>query len=618
MTCLGVGVKTIANDIQEINQQLAGAAYIRLDNGRYRLWVVDRDRYARLRAQFVDTPRSFNDPRTRAGYTLARLLRADRPVISDELAREMSTSRSTVLGDLAQLREEGAPYGVTVVGRPHAGLELRGDELGIRLLVLDWHYDTVYSGYPIDDELTLPLDKAIQQFRLGHNVAENARRWYIVMVDRMLTGHPLGTLPKIYDAASELPAHRFGRLVTDEAAALLQIEVNPAEAIFLSLPVVGMRTPRDDQRLTLQPAADDDVRNIVQLILDQIETEMDIRIPPAAMLQEFSHHLAFMINRLRFRIRLPYRALTDLSTAYPVAFRMATIAAQATERETGLQVPLVEVSLLTSYFQVFLEEQRRACAVALRVAVVSDVGRVSARLVQLQVAKVMADDTDFSLYSLDEATPGTLNDFDLVISTALAPLQTAAPVIQLAEVFDRDELLGHINRLRFDRNASIPLGAGSRSLLANLLDRDRFIKLSPELDYRENLDLMLDHLIQLGYVNERFRETLAERERRSSMAIDSYLAFPHTTLPRGADQIVLAIGVIPRGSDDEGLRIIVLLGVPEKSDYDDTILIDIYEEIIRLTSDRAGLDRISRYTSYEQFFLHMTNSPLTWPPTLYP
>lgn len=56
---------------------------------------------------------------------------------------------------------------------------------------------------------------------------------------------------------------------------------------------------------------------------------------------------------------------------------------------------------------------------------------------------------------------------------------------------------------------------------------------------------------------------------------------------------------------------IVLLGVPEKSDYDDTILIDIYEEIIRLTSDQAGLNRICRFTSYEQFFLHMTNSPLT-------
>ncbi len=618
MNRLGVGAKTIANEIQEINQQLAGVAYIRLDSGRYRLWVVDREGYARLRAQLVDSSRSFNDPRMRIGYILARLLGADRPLISDELAREMSVSRSTVLGDLSQLREEGTSYGVTIVGRPNAGLELHGDELGIRLLVLDRHYETVYSGYPIEDELVRPLNEAVQHFKLGRQVAEDVRRWYTVMLDRVLTGHPLGALPKIYDAAYELPAHQFAELVIEKVATMLQIELGPSEMVFISLPVVGMQAPHSGQQLTLLPVVADDVQDLVQRILDKIETEMDIRIPQAALLQEFSHHLMFMINRLRFRIQLPYRALADLSTAYPVAFRMATIAARATEKETGLKVPLVEISLLTSYFQVFLEEQRRASALALRVAVVTDVGRVSARLVQLQVAKVMAEDTAFELYSVDEATREILDDFDLVISTTLEPLQTSVPVIQLAEAFDRDELLGHINRLRFDRNARIPLGAGNRSLLASLLDRDRFIMLSPGLEYRENLDLMLDHLVQLGYVDERFREAIAERECQATMAIDPYLAFPHATLPGAADQIVLAIGVIPRGNDEDGLRMIVLLGVPEKSDYDDTILIDIYEEIIRLASDRAGLDRISHFTSYEQFFLHMTNSPLTWPSGLHP
>lgn len=610
MNHLGVGAKTIANEIQEINKQLAGAASVRLDNGRYRLWVVDRDRYAHARAGILDVSRSFNDPRTRVGRTLARLLRADGPVVTDELAREMSISRSTALGDLFQLREEGRPYGVTIIGRPHSGLELHGEELGIRLLVLDHHYETLYSGYPLDDELWAPLDEAVAAFRLGHHVAEDVHRWYTVMLDRLLTGHPLDALPKLYDAVRELPAYQFGRQVADAVAAILQIEIGAAEAVFLSLPVVGMRTPGHHNRLTMLSGEQDDVQDLVQLILDGIEAEMDIRIPPAALLTEFAPHLTFMTNRLRFRIRLPYRVMGELATAYPVAFRMASVAARTIERELGLKVPEMEVSLLTSYFQVFLEEQRAASAPALRVAVVTDVGRVSARLVQLQVAKVMADDTDFSLLSRDEATPEVLDDFDLVISTSLQQLRTSAPIVELAEVFDKEELLGHINRLRFDRNASIPLGAGSRSLLANLLNRDRFVVLSPELEYRANLERMLDHLIQLGYLDEGFRDALAARERRASMAIDAYVAFPHATLAGGADQLVLAIGVIPRTSEEEGLRMIVLLGVPEKSDYDDTILIDIYEEIIRLTSDRAGLDRICRYTSYEQFFLHMTNSPV--------
>ncbi len=611
MDRFGVGAKTIANEVQEINQQLAGSAWIALNSGRYRLWVVDRDRYVQLRNQLVEFSHSFNDPKIRAGYILARLLRADEPLITDELAREMSVSRSTALGDISQLREDGKPYGVSIIGRPHSGVELHGDELGIRLLVLDRHYETVYSGYPIDDDLTKPLGNAICAFDLGRQVAEDVRRWYTVMLDRLLTAHPLEFLPSVYDAVHDLPAHQFGLQVADGVASMFQIEVDPAEAVFLSLPVVGMRTPRDDQRHPFRPTEDKEIQRLVDLILGRVEVDMGIQIPPEAMLAEFSRHLTFMINRLRFRIQLPYRTMTDLSTAYPVGFQMATVAAQAIEEVTGLQVPNNEVSLLTSYFQVFLEEKRSASAMSLKVAVVSEVGRVSARLVQLQVAKVMDPDTHFSLFSMDEATPETLDTFDLVISTAPEPLTTSTVVIQLAEVFDSKELLEHVNQLRFNPTASFALGAGNRSLLAKLLDRDRFTVLSPSLPYRANLDLMLNRLIQLGLVDEGFRHALAERERQSSMVIGADVAFPHATLTRGATQIVLCIGVIPRSNSDDGLRMIVLLGVPEKSDYDDTILIDIYEEIIRLASDRSELNRISRYTSYEQFFLHMTNSPLT-------
>ena len=43
--------------------------------------------------------------------------------------------------------------------------------------------------------------------------------------------------------------------------------------------------------------------------------------------------------------------------------------------------------------------------------------------------------------------------------------------------------------------------------------------------------------------------------------------------------------------------------------YKRQILVDVYDEIIRLAADRNGLNRISRLTSYEQFFLYMANNP---------
>ncbi|MFZ1283569.1 MAG: PRD domain-containing protein [Propionicimonas sp.] len=608
MERLGVGAKTLDNDVQDLNMVLAGAASVRLDKGRYRLWVVDRDRYSQLRAELVDASRSFNDPMTRVGYALARLIRAEGPVLTEELSREMSIGRSTAIVDLARLREQAAPYGITVVGRPHAGLELHADEFALRLFVLDQHYETVYSGYPLDDDLTQPLEVAVAEFQLGASAAEEARRWYTVLLDRVLTGHALNSLPSEYERVKNLPAHEFGRQVADAVVELIQIALDPAEAVFLALPVAGMHTPHDDRRLARFPASEE-ISDLVQLILDEISAEMDVRIPPTAMLKEFVHHLTFMVNRLRYKVRAPDRASADVRSAYPVAYRMATIAARLIERELNLTMTEDELGFLASYFQVFLEERRSSSTPAYRVAVVTPVGRVSARLVQLQLAKIMAETTQYTLLSLDEAFPETLDTFDLVVTTTIEPLTTTSAVVRLAEVFDRDELLGHINRLRFDRQANIPLGAGSRSLLASLLDRERFITLDPGLEYRQSLDVMIDRLIFLGLVDEEFRARLVEREQRATMALDPQIAFPHATLSGGYTRVILAVGVIPRAVGDEGLRMIVLMGVPEKADYDDTILVDVYDEIIRLAADRNGLDRISRLTSYEQFFMYVANNP---------
>lgn len=604
---LGVTARTIANDVTDLNTALAGAASVRLDKGRYRLWVVDRERYARLRAELVDPAHSFNDPMTRVGYALSRLIRADGPVPTDDLAREMSVGRSTAIVDLARLREQAAPYGITVVGRPHAGLELHADEFALRLFILDQHYETVYSGYPLDDDLALPLERIADEFKLGVHASEEARRWYTVLLDRVLTGHPLDGLPAEYERVTTLPAHAFGEQVARAASATIQVELHPAEAVFLALPIAGMHTPHDEDRLTRFPASAE-IRDLVQQILDAIADEMDIQVPPTALLKEFVHHLTFMVNRLRFRVRPSDRTVTDLRATYPVAFRMATIAARIIERDLGLTITDAELGFISSYFQVFLEERRTSSTPAYRVAVVTTVGRVSARLLQLQLTKILAEDTEYTLLSLDEAFPETLDTFDLVVTTARAPLNTSTAIVALAEIFDPDELLGHINRLRFDRQGHIPAGASSPSLLASLIDRERFLILDPAAGYAANLRTMLDRLIGLGLAGPAFRDRIDERERRATMALDEHIAFPHATLPGNATRIVLAVGVIPREPGERGLRMIVVMGVPEKGDYDDNVLVDVYDEIIRLAADPESLDRIARSSTYEQLFLQLTET----------
>ena len=56
------------------------------------------------------------------------------------------------------------------------------------------------------------------------------------------------------------------------------------------------------------------------------------------------------------------------------------------------------------------------------------------------------------------------------------------------------------------------------------------------------------------------------------------------------------------------------MGVPDKTEYNDTILIDVYDEIIRLRADPDLLDNLSHLTSHEQLFWLLTDH-LPQPPS---
>lgn len=82
---LGVSRRTVAAEVNALQDLVGASASIGLDDGRYRLLIADPARYREARAAVEGT--SFNDPATRASYIVARLFRALAPVRIEELGR---------------------------------------------------------------------------------------------------------------------------------------------------------------------------------------------------------------------------------------------------------------------------------------------------------------------------------------------------------------------------------------------------------------------------------------------------------------------------------------------------------------------------------------------------
>jgi len=604
---LGVSRRTITADVTALQDLLGTAASITMDDGRYRLLIADPTRYRAVKGGVSDDV-SFNDLATRASFIVARIFRAILPVRIEELASAMSVGRTTVVADLARVRAIVAESDLTISGRPNVGLQLEGPELQQRLHVLRWHFPTAYPHEPWQEQVGAIVREMATEAGLDRAYAPELTRWATVAVDRARMGRTIDYLPQRYAGLAATPAHEFAASVAARLSAELGVELSGDEVTFLTLPVAGMRAPEDAVAASRFTATGDG-ESLVRAVLAAVNEEMDIDLAGRRFMSEFARHVAYMINRMRYRIWVDDSAVGDIRVEYPVAYQMATVASQVIQSEVGLPVDDSEVALLATYFQVFLDSGEAEPPAFLRVAIVTSKGRVTAELVRLQLTRLLPASTRYQVLQVAEATPENLKTVDLVVVSGDEEVTAEVPVVRVTRILDRAGLARQLDRLQLH----IPIDGGvpcGGSVLAGSLDEAHFFALPAGTDYEDAVDYMTGHLEARGLVERGFGERVRQRESQSQTRLDPLLGFPHAALETQTS-VMLAIGVLPREGNDDGVRLIVLLGVPSDPGRSEGVLVQVYDEVLRLGARRDLLERLSRVTTFEEFYYVLEKHPLT-------
>jgi lichenan operon transcriptional antiterminator len=591
----GVGVKTILTDIEQLNDQLSPAAMIRTHDGTHRLLVIDPPEFARIKARLTLDVASFNDPNYRLSSIVSRLARDDTPARTAELAEAMNVSRNTVVTDVARLRRVLAPFEVTVDGRTNVGLSLVGPELGIRLAVLEYGLPGEWAEADHTAAVRQAVADAVAESHLPRDLIESLQRWAILAVDRMKLGHALQGLPTRYDTLRQTPAMALASRVVTALTKAVAIDFTEPETRFLAIPLAGRRTPLSLDHLGGLTSSTT-TNELVTRIFARISANMDIHLNPVTLREQFAIHLVFMLNRLRYDVPISEDAVSsEVRFQYPVAYRMATIARDLTLDETGLRMDASELSLVTTYFQVFLDEHLATESRDFHAIVVTSRGPATAQLIASQLSHVLPPSTRFTTWSslapeIDWATA------DLVVATPGDAPDAGVPVIELAEVFDSTELLHKLDRLHLSRPGIRASPPGS--FLASLLDEHRIIRFSPRTTGTEAVTSLVNHLGRMWLVDELYAANLARREKESSARINELVAFTHAVAPNG-HTLICAMGLLPDSEVEPSLKVIWVMARPKN--LDDSVLIRTYDDIIRLASDSDLVRRMSYLTSYEDF-----------------
>lgn len=594
---LNVSDRTVRNDIKKLNEELRECAIIEGKQGKYSLRIFNADYFYEKFAQLIETDDFLNSSRNRMDYTFGKLMRSENPLILDELAYEMNIGRTTLVSDIKKLREELEEYRLSIIGKTSKGLMLQGAETDIRKYVLEKNYSQIYDEYPLDSEIVDEISEMFLKYSFEKNVQQSFEKFITLMLDRFLTGHYIGNLSaEYYNLTSRQEFHMVNELI-DKIADILQVEFPIEEKLFALLPIVGMRTPADIHQMS-EIKLDEKIGVLLDKIFYQIQQEMEISIEVGKFEEEFSYHLMFMLNRLRFGVHLVNPLLDDLKEKYPLAYEMAGVATKVVSKEYGMAVNEDERGYLAAYFGVFLTEKDLQRRKKVQIAVVYEVGIVTARLIAAQLKRVVGMSAELTLLADNKVDSHILNQYDIVLTTVKLTVECERPVIQIHEIFDEQEIMQKIEKAKYWDQMEASVLDNNWFVMTGLLDESRFFVLNDIETYEEAKFCMVNQLEK--QLDEGFLERLEEREAKGAMIFEHSVAIPHA-VQFASDKILLAIGVSKKPikyDANRDIQVIFLLGLPEQISDDDRLLIRMYDEIINITQDKELLEKMKNVNSY--------------------
>lgn len=605
---MDVSPKTIKNDIKEINNSLEGHAIVENKRNSYVFYIFDTDGYEQVKNKVYAHDDFMNSPNSRIVFIMQKLMNTDCPYLTDELAYDMNIGRSTVNGDLKRLRKILEEYEIEILGKTNTGISLNGDELEIRFFILENMYDGIYKDYPLDSDLIDAIKQIALEYELDSVAVEYFIKFFTVMIDRFLNGNPLSKLDKKYEELKESIAYIFAREIANNISKVLMTDLPEEEILFISIPIAGMRTPtniKTIEKLQVKKTTED----LILKIKDKIKQEMNINIQSEQIMHEFMYHIQFMINRMKYGFKIRGIDCEEIKSSNSVAYTVAEVAASVIQNEENIEISNEEIALMSVYFGILIDKSNLEKNKIYNIAIICGTGRISARVVESNLKKIIKNETMMDLYSDSNIDSEILDKYDLVVSTVKLDIDTKSEIIYIKDALDRSELKRKIDLLKYSDKKEISFIKGMDSIMLGILDENRFFVLDKNYSYSENVNMMIDILENEGHLDAGFKERIRKREEKSSMIFEDTVAFPHT-INYASKNIELALGVVPENmSDKKGkdIKLVFLLGLPE-DDGDDTVLVKIYDEIIKIASDKELVEEISKIENYKDLLMYFVKS----------
>ena len=598
---MNVSTRTIRSDLKELNDIVGGFGNS-LTHDRKKGFSIQVNNPAGHKTLLEQSQKPWKETRStaeRRRSLLSMLLRQDAEISLEELESRWFISIYSLRNDMTLLKRHFALYDLNIVSEAADKLKLSGSEIAFRRCI----YENLLRSKEAEEDYQAIFDSVatissiklvLSDYFVSHGlvVSDVNLRFFTlicgiacerILRGRWLLGDEFGACePHFKTVARDI----LPLLLADGVTNIAQSEID-----YMAMNLAAFCSMTNEYALEHEQL--DAERAVMNHFLSYVSSSWfcDVNYDDLSRKNLLSHIKAMRI-RVNNNITIINPLIEQIKRHYPLMYEMTLTAFSELEHCFANKISDDEIGYLVMHIGAILEETHlKDKGQTISALVVNDQGEASTRIVCQKIIRMYPNIAIRKCVSVEQYKAMPHVEESIVISF-VAIEEKSKRVINLPPLPERWQLE---NMKYFLTAENTP-----PARMVNYFSADHFFVFESQAHTKQSLINFLSSQLELkGRVDQRYLDSVIEREARASTLLDDKIAIPH---PLGlvALSTMVTVAIFPDGIEwDVGkkVKLVYLLAISEDAFTDSMIIYDYLTNIL----DNDVIGNLSQCTTYADF-----------------
>ncbi len=599
----GVSTRTIYNDIKTLSSdgEKNGFELILKRNLGYYIQVTNQAKLQEyINSMTVYKEYSIKD---RYVYILSRLLLSNHFMTQETLANELQVSQSLIKIDLKKIESYFQNTNIKLLKKPYYGILLKvTNENRIKLIFHLYDFKNSLICQTIDSfykkefcNIQTILITLLNENNLYCNDNEFHKMDKMLKIIIYLSIHSVLENEK-NTCKVDINYYKIAKAYSKKINKIYGICLLE-NVIWLIAKIIRDNTRQVQSSILYKEELQREINEFFMVVDKEYQTKF---LEDKQFIDLLYSHISLLLERLNNSITLRNPLIVEISAKYPFIFNLAIQLAFRLSDKFGVTISHDEIGFIATHFAAHMEKENNLYLENIhRIAVICCSGGGASYLIKLKLETLFhsSDIRIFSIVDLDKVKQFLPN---IVFTIAKVDLDIAAPIIQINELLDDNDMIKIKNRFSLNTDDDI------ENLSNQIFKKELFKCIDKDVNYIDLLENMGKAIEMQGYAPKGYLDKVFQREEVLSTIYQNGVAIPHPIDMCGVENVVnVAILNKPITYENKEVRIVFMISLAKGSSQ---IHQHITKVLLDIISNPLKLDQLIKSKTFDEFMIQIKHN----------